>query len=94
MRLNVGAEVKSMEVKKPQQSAVQEKIWTAKKATEFVSDVKAEINKIDWTNRSELIAYTKIVVGATFIVGMAIYGLDLSIQTVLSGLTSLLQLFR
>lgn len=76
----MGAEVKSMEVKKPQQSTLSEQAFSTKRLQEFVADVKSEIQKITWTSREELIAYTKIVVGATFATGMAIYMLDLIIQ--------------
>jgi preprotein translocase subunit SecE len=88
----VGAEVKSMEVKKPQQAIATERSFSLKRAQDFVSDVKSEIQKITWTNREELIAYTKIVVGATFVFGMAIYLLDLMIQGTLGTLNFLLHL--
>ncbi|OJU81665.1 MAG: preprotein translocase subunit SecE [Chlamydia sp. 32-24] len=50
---------------------------------EFFTDVKSELHKIHWTSYNELISYTKIVVGATFFMGMAIYGMDLLIQSTL-----------
>ena len=80
-----------MEVKKIQQESAGQVI-SAKKVQHFVADVKSEIQKITWTNRDELILYTKLVVGATFIFGMAIYGLDLAIQGVLGTLNFLLHL--
>ncbi len=87
----MGAEVKSMEMKKPQSSSI-ESALTAKKAQHFVADVKSEIQKINWTSREELTVYTKIVVLATFLFGMSIYFLDLLIQGTLSGLSLLLRL--
>lgn len=87
----MGAEVKSMEIKKPQQLTAAERNVSIKRAQEFVSDVKSEIQKITWTSREELLVYTKIVVGATFAFGMSIYVLDLLIQGMLSGLNLLLQ---
>ncbi len=87
----MGAEVKSMEMKKPQSSSI-ESALTAKKARHFVADIKSEIQKISWTSREELIVYTKIVVLATFLFGMSIYFLDLLIQGTLSGLGLLLRL--
>lgn len=87
----MGAEIKSMEIKKPQQPTAAGQAVTAKRIKEFVADVKSEIQKITWTNREELLVYTKIIVGATFIFGMAIYGLDLIIQGTLAGLNLLLQ---
>lgn len=87
----MGAEVKFMEMKKPQSSSI-ESALTAKKAQNFVADVKSEIQKINWTSREELTVYTKIVVLATFLFGMSIYFLDLLIQGTLSGLSLLLRL--
>lgn len=87
----MGAEVKSMEIKKPQQVATEQMI-SSKKVRNFIADVKSEIQKITWTNRDELIFYTKLVVGATFAFGMAIYALDLLIQGALGTLNLLLRL--
>lgn len=88
----MGAEVKSMEIKKPQQSATNERSFTIRRVWDFVADIKSEIRKITWTSREELLVYAKIVVGATFVFGMAIYMLDLTIQTALSALNFLLHL--
>lgn len=87
----MGAEVKSMEIKKPQQTAVEHTL-SIKKVQAFIADVKSEIQKITWTSRDELIFYTKLVVGATFVFGMTIYGLDLVIQATLGTFNFLLRL--
>lgn len=58
-------------------------------AKEFVGEVKAEIRRINWTSRDELVAYTKIVVAATFLLGMGIYVVDLMIQSSLMGLSTI-----
>ncbi|MBA2367997.1 MAG: preprotein translocase subunit SecE [Candidatus Protochlamydia sp.] len=79
-----------MEIKKPQISA-KESTFSLKKVRNFVDDVKSEIFKINWTNREELIVYTKIVVMTTFLFGMSIYLLDLLIQGSLSGLSFMLR---
>ncbi len=47
---------------------------------EYLGEVKTEFKKITWTTQDELKAYTKIVVAATFIFGLVIYGTDLFIQ--------------
>lgn len=86
----MGAEVKAMEIKKPQQTT--EQALSSKRMQEFVSDIKSEIQKITWTGREELILYTKLVVGATFVFGMTIYVLDLLIQVALGSLNFLLHL--
>jgi preprotein translocase subunit SecE len=78
-----------MEVKKAQvipeaqSKAVPENNWNAK---DFLGNIKSEFSKISWTNPEELRVYTKIVVGATFILGIGIYGIDLLIQAALNTL--------
>lgn len=87
----MGVEAKSMEVKKSRLFASGKKI-SVKKVQIFIADVKSEVKKITWTTPDELIFYTKLVVGATFLFGMSIYGLDLLIQGVLGSLSYFLQL--
>lgn len=90
----MGAEVKSMDIKKNSSATVTEKerAVPAKQMQQFVTDVKDEIQKITWTNREELIIYTQIVVVATFLFGMAIYLWDLIIQAALAGLHGIVSL--
>lgn len=64
----------------------------AKKTQSFLTDIKSEFMKITWTPKDELKAYTKIVVGATFICGMGVFFMDLLIQTLLSGIETVLKL--
>ena len=85
----MGSEVKSMEIKKAQSSS-SESTLSIKKVQNFVAAMKGEIQNVEWTNKNELITYTKIVVVATFLFGMSIYLLDLVIQGTLSGLNVLL----
>lgn len=87
----MGAQVKSMEIKKPQNTTVEQE-KNSKRVLEYVTEVKSEVQKITWTSRDELIFYTKLVVGATFVFGMVIYLLDLTIQGVLSSLNYILHL--
>ncbi len=87
----MGAEVKSMDIKKTQHT-VTENALSTKKVRDFVADIKSEIQKVQWTSKEELIAYTKIVVLTTFVFGMSIYFMDLMIQGVLNGLSLLLRL--
>ncbi|MDP1880328.1 MAG: preprotein translocase subunit SecE [Parachlamydiaceae bacterium] len=77
-----------MDIKKSQNNI--EQAISMKKAQMFVTDIKSEIRNVTWTQRDELILYTKIVVLTTLLFGLTIYGLDLSIQTVLSGLSFIL----
>jgi len=63
-----------------------------RQAGEFFGDVKGELFKISWTSKEELQVYTRIVVIATFVLGMCIYGMDLVIQNVLAGLGAFIRL--
>lgn len=74
-----------MEIKKSQ-AATKESSIKRIAASDFVGEVKSEIKKIHWTEKDELISYTKIVVASTFFLGMGIYIVDLFIQSILSGL--------
>ncbi|SCA62735.1 Uncharacterized protein SCG7086_AD_00090 [Chlamydiales bacterium SCGC AG-110-P3] len=59
----------------------------------FFTDVKSELGRITWTSKEELQVYTKIVVIATFVLGMAIYTSDLTIQSILNGLGVIFRFF-
>jgi preprotein translocase subunit SecE len=93
----VAVEVKTMETKKTQlatpanvnanQSSIVSGQWQG-----FLGDVKSEFKKITWTSPEELVSYTKIVVAATFLLGMGIYVMDLAIQLCLAGLGVVLRL--
>ena len=88
----MGVEVtKSMEMKKIQAPST-ESSFSVQKVKEFATDIKSEIHKVHWTSREELIAYTKIVIISTFMFGMAIYFVDMTIQALLGSLSFLLQL--
>jgi preprotein translocase subunit SecE len=52
----------------------------------FVRKLKEELRKVSWTSKEELIVLTKIVVGASFVLGLGVYGVDLFIKEVLVGL--------
>jgi preprotein translocase subunit SecE len=82
-----------MEMKRTQTTSEPETVVSnTKAAADFVGDLKTEIGKINWTSKEELISYTKIVVGATFVFGIGIYFVDLMIQTVFHGLNYLIRL--
>jgi preprotein translocase subunit SecE len=63
-----------------------------KLGTSYISELKAELNKVTWTTKEELIFFTKIVVGSTFALGLGIYAIDLLIQGVLNGFGALIHL--
>ena len=52
----------------------------------FLGEVKKEFWKISWSDRQELIRYTKIIVGALFIMGGIVYCFDLLIRFALTSL--------
>ena len=55
--------------------------WNIFRSTfRFFGSVKQELKKIAWTNRKDLIAYTKVILASTFIVSFLIYLVDLCIQ--------------
>lgn len=88
-------EIKPMEIKKAPPSeatAPKEKALPKWRVRDFIEEMKAEISRINWTSREELLTYTKIVVAATFVFGLGIYVVDLLIQGFLSGLSSLIRL--
>lgn len=76
----MGAEVKSMDIKKLQTASIGDKPLKKARVQDFVADIKSEILKINWTSREELIVYTQIVVVSTFVLGIGIYATDLFIQ--------------
>jgi len=51
----------------------------------FIKGLKEELKKVSWTSKAELILCTKIVVGATFAFGLAIYVVDLFVRGTLNG---------
>ncbi|MEX1012507.1 MAG: preprotein translocase subunit SecE [Waddliaceae bacterium] len=55
---------------------------------EWFGDIKKEFKKITWTERQELKAYTKVVIGATFVMGFAIFGIDLFIKYTVEALAT------
>ena len=58
----------------------------------YVRELKEELKKVTWTTKDELILFTKIVVGATFALGLGIYGIDLLIKGILNGFGSVVHL--
>ena len=57
-----------------------------RKVFRFFEEIKSEFHKIQWTEGEEVVVYAKVVVLATFVLGMAIYFADLIIQRTLLGL--------
>lgn len=77
-----------MELKKEQREPVVKDIAAPKKkGVSYVEEIKTELRNVTWTSKDELIAYTKIVVGSTFVLGLGVYFVDLGIQSVLNTLT-------
>lgn len=66
--------------------------FEGRKVVNFIGDIKQEFRKIEWTNKAELVLYTKIVLAATFIFGIGIYLVDLLIQGCLSGIQNIVKM--
>ncbi|MDB6080829.1 MAG: secE [Chlamydiia bacterium] len=56
---------------------------SAKKAAQFLENVKSEFFKIQWTEDQDVKVYAKIVLISTFLLGMGIYLADVLIQKAL-----------
>ncbi len=79
----------TMDVRKVQGLAAAKS--TRVRALTSLNEIKQEFKKLTWPTKDELIAYTKIVIGATFTVGLGIYFIDLIVQGVLSGVSAIVQ---
>ncbi|MDE3055317.1 MAG: preprotein translocase subunit SecE [Verrucomicrobiota bacterium] len=64
---------------------------TEKKRTSYLREVKQELKKVNWTSKEELLLGTKVVIGATFLLSFAIYGIDLLLRLFLNGFAGLFQ---
>ncbi len=58
----------------------------------YVHELKAELKKVTWTTKEELMLSTKVVIGATFVFGMGIYFSDLLIKGFLDGFSAIIHL--
>lgn len=63
-----------------------------KSARSYLSEIKDELKKVSWPLKDELLTCTKVVIGATFVLGLGIYGADLVIKGVLDGIGSIARL--
>jgi preprotein translocase subunit SecE len=81
----VAVDVKSMDSKKTQKKTSTVSSAQQSDVQNFFGDVKTEFKKITWTDKDELKAYTKIVVGATLICSFSVFFVDLAIR---GGLTT------
>lgn len=85
-------DIKIMDANKEKPTKAADVSFNAKKATEFVGDIKLELTRITWPNWEELKVYTQIVVAATFLFGIGLYFIDVLIQSVLNSLSFLIRL--
>lgn len=51
-----------------------------RRRTAYIQELKDELKKVSWTTKEELKFATKMVVGATFFLGLGIYLVDLMIK--------------
>ncbi len=68
------------------------KIPKAASKESFLQGLKEELKKVSWTSKAELILCTKIVVGATFSLSLAIYVVDLLVRGVVNGFHQIVKL--
>ncbi len=61
---------------KPMTTVIEEK--TVRR--NFLRELKQELKKVSWTTKEELVQSAKMVVGATFFLGLGIYLIDLTIK--------------
>ncbi|MDO5725516.1 MAG: preprotein translocase subunit SecE [Tissierellia bacterium] len=54
-----------------------------KKNRKFIRNVRAEMRKVVWPSKKELISYTSVVIAMSFATAILIYILDLIIHGVL-----------
>jgi preprotein translocase subunit SecE len=90
-------EIKSMEVKKSQPTiatpapTTQPAPFALSDVSTFVGDVKEELRKISWTSPDELRVYTQITIGATLVLGLGIYFIDILIQLTLMSFSNVVR---
>ncbi len=60
-----------------------------KQKLSYLRSVQQEIKKISWTSKEELLVGTKMVIVATFVFALAIYGADVFVHRVLNALSNL-----
>ncbi|KAG6559719.1 Protein translocase subunit SecE [Candidatus Rhabdochlamydia oedothoracis] len=46
----------------------------------YIQGIKAELKKVSWTTKEELILSTKVVIAVTFVCGVGIYFVDLLVK--------------
>lgn len=73
-------------------SASQVSMREIKKRGAGFAELKTEFKRVEWTSKDELITYTKVVLASIFLFGMLVYLVDLSIQSLLSGIAGLLRM--
>ncbi|MDP3731447.1 MAG: preprotein translocase subunit SecE [Candidatus Omnitrophota bacterium] len=54
-----------------------------KKITNFLKEVKIELNKVSWSTRQELIGSTVVVIAVTFIMAVFIGFIDILLSHIL-----------
>jgi preprotein translocase subunit SecE len=67
--------------------AVQEKRKRTS-ARQFLKEVRGELRKVDWPSRTELIAYTVVVLVTVVVVTSYVFGLDLVFSKLILNLLS------
>jgi preprotein translocase subunit SecE len=77
----------TMKIQDKEQKKTEKKAFNVSffsKVLNFISDIKAEFEKITWTNKTELLFLTKIVVASTFLFSFFIYLVDIFVKSSLT----------
>ena len=64
---------------------------TSRRFTGYLTELKEELKKVSWTSKSELLLSTKVVIVATFVLGLGIYVIDLLIKTFLDNFAMIMR---
>lgn len=64
--------------------AKNEKVGIFQRAKKLFRGVTAEMKKVHWPGRKELVAYTTVVVASVFLVGLAIWVVDSGVGFVMN----------
>jgi preprotein translocase subunit SecE len=71
------------------ESAMNDKIRWYKKLGNFLKDVKAELKKVTWPSKNEVVSTTVVVIAATIFFGFYLFFMDVIFSWVIGQIKSL-----
>ena len=72
----------------PQKSISPQKSFTFQKLWKSFEEFKAEFSRIQWAEEANIFKTVRLIVAATFACGLLLYGVDLVVRQVVTGLES------